>query len=284
MALEAEDDVDEDGAAGDDDANVVSLSKVAPLDPDGTSDDGTGLTDEGREEAFQFAARALADEFGPSIRLKKTPRVLTVEGDLDGAVGDWREVLLGGSGGGGEEDAATLSLEDALDLFSDDDGDDGQDYFDKLMRRDLGDDYMKLVEDDDDDDMDDELLKLFDPAGLDVDLDELTREIGEEEKKVGDGGGYEELVRRLQPSAAIRLVNFLGPGGREYTVLRPLRPILLVGREDPDDYTRRVLLTEEEGREVLPRLARACREELEGAGFFLAGAGEGDEDSEGARP
>ena len=82
---------------------------------------------------------------------------------------------------------------------------------------------------------------------------------------------YDGLVRKLQPSAALKLINFLGPGGREYTILRPLRPILLVGREDPDDYTRRILLTEEERRRILPRLESACREGLEEAGFFLSG-------------
>jgi hypothetical protein len=46
--------------------------------------------------------------------------------------------------------------------------------------------------------------------------------------------------------------------------------MLLLGKEDPVDYTRRILLTDEEMAEVLPRLVSACREGLEKAGFFLA--------------
>jgi hypothetical protein len=82
---------------------------------------------------------------------------------------------------------------------------------------------------------------------------------------------YDQLLQQLKPSAALKLLNFIGPGEKEYTILRPLRPTLLVGKEDPEDYTRRILLTEEEMRVVLPKLESVCREELENAGFFLAG-------------
>lgn len=234
------------------------------------------MGDEDKEEIFQMAARALMDEFGPNIRMKKTPRVLTLEGDLDGVIGDWRNVLLGSSMGGSEGKAAKMSLDEALNEYGeDDDDDDEEDFFDTIMKRDLGPDYMKLV--DDDDDMDEELLKLFDnPEELldDEDsLDVLMENINAQETKFKDST-YDQLVQKLQPSAALKLLNFLGPGGKEYTILRPLRPILLVGKEDPDDYTRRILLTEEEKGVILPRLEDACRKGLEEAGFFLAGSSE----------
>ena len=80
------------------------MSKVASIDPDGDSDDGGCMTrEEDREEVFQFAARALRYEFGPGIRLKKAPRVLMLEGDLDGVIGDWRDVLLGSISKGRDE-------------------------------------------------------------------------------------------------------------------------------------------------------------------------------------
>ena len=44
-----------------------------------------------KEETFQMAARALIR----AIRLKKTPRVLSIEGDFDAVIGDWKEVLSG---------------------------------------------------------------------------------------------------------------------------------------------------------------------------------------------
>jgi len=268
VALEFEDEngaSDEDG----DDASVVNLSKVIPINPDENAGGISFMEEEEKEEVFQMAARALMDEFGPTIRLKKTPRVLTVEGDLDAAIGDWREVLLGNASGG----KADLSFEDAVNVVEDEDEEEEDDFFDQIMKRDLGPDYMKLVDDDDDDDgMDEELLKMFDAEGLDVDEDELEDDIAK--KNDVKAITYEELVRKLKPSAALKLVNFLGPGGKECTILRPLRPILLVGKEDPDDYTRRILLSEEERIEILPRLERACQEELEDAGFYLENSGD----------
>ncbi|KAL9190385.1 hypothetical protein ACHAXT_007596 [Thalassiosira profunda] len=246
-------------------ANVINLSKVIPLSPD---DDGEGsnvMADEEKEEVFQMAARALMDEFGEGIRLKKTPRVLTLEGDIDGAIGDWKKVLLGGAGGGKDK----MSFDEALDAY-DEEEEDEEDFFDTIMKRDLGEDYMKLVEDDDGE-MDDELLKMFDAERLDGDLDDLMDGIAAGESKIADSS-YDELVRQLQPSAALKLLSFVGPGGKEYSILRPLRPILLVGKEDPEDYTRRILLDEEERSKILPRLESACREGLEEAGFFLAGS------------
>ncbi|KAL3808212.1 hypothetical protein ACHAXA_006315 [Cyclostephanos tholiformis] len=304
VALELEDDEDETGEGGGggatttttlvDGKGIVNLSKVVPINPDDEHDAGY-MVEEEKEGIFQMAARALIGEYGQSIRLKRTPRVLTLEGDLDALLGDWREVLLGGGGGGKKKtrdragndgggsgkkgvDGAALSLEDALNVYDDDDDDDDDnndgDYFDKIMRRDLGDDYESLVDgdDDDDDDIDEDLLRLFgDHSSLCVGRRRHLDDINDKEARIVDGG-YDELVRKLQPSAALKLINFLGPGGKEYTILRPLRPILLVGREDPDDYTRRILLTEEERDRILPRLESACRDGLEEAGFFLSGS------------
>jgi hypothetical protein len=284
---------------------VVNLSRVIPINPDDSIHSEYGLPntnniismqDEEKEEIFQLAARALMEEFGPSIRLKRTPRVLTMEGNLDEILGgDWRRVLWGdgtGSRKGGsrnDDDDGKMSLDSMLHLY-DDNGDDyakevdgDEDFFDKIMKRDLGDDYETLV-DDEDSDIDEDLLKLFDDSAdmFDADLSELmdkvkdiTTEVDDDVAEEVDSGdsGYDALIRRLQPSAALRLLNFIGPDGREYTILRPLRPILLVGKEDPDDYTRRILLSEEERARVLPRLEGACREGLEDilSGYNFAG-------------
>ena len=81
---------------------------------------------------------------------------------------------------------------------------------------------------------------------------------------------YDKLIQQLQPSAALKLLNFIGPDGRsEYTILRPLLPILLIGKDDPSDYTRSILLTEDERCNVLPRLENVIRAGLEDAGYFL---------------
>jgi hypothetical protein len=139
VALELEDDALTD-------KGVVNLSKVVPINPnDNDFWEGSEamMRDKEKEEVFQLAARALIDEYGPAIQLKKTPHVLTIEGDMDCVVGDWREALLGG--GRKQDTMVELSIDDALKVYDDEDGDkdkvEGEDYFDTIMRRDLGDDY-----------------------------------------------------------------------------------------------------------------------------------------------
>ena len=278
VALEEEDNDNERSSAGSSEDAVTNLLKVLPINPDDDNSSGGGgaviMKDEEKEEIFQMAARALMDDFGPQIRLKKTPRTLTMEGDLEALIGDWKEVLLGAVSEGGSKD--TVTFEEALAADEEGEDDNEEDFFDTIMKRDLGPDYMKLVDDDDEDEIDGELLKMFSADDLDEDLDDLMDDISTKEDKIKQGS-YEELVQRLQPSAALKLLNFLGPGGKEYTILRPLRPILLVGKEDPDDFTRRILLSEEEREIILPRLENACREGLEEAGYFLSGSNNEDD-------
>ena len=267
VALEIDDSEDgNDDDANADDTTVTNLSKVIPINPENTNEDN--ISEDEKNEIFQMAARALMEEFGSDIRLKKTPRVLTIEGNLEDVIGDWKEVLLGNV-----VDSDKMSFDDALNMFDDDDSDDGKDYFDKIMRRDLGPDYMKLAEEgDDDEEIDEELLKLFDSDSLNKDgdisniLDFLRK--NDDSNNIDDDFGT--LVQQLKPSAALRLLNFMTEDGKEYTILRPVRPMLLLGKEDPEDYTRRILLTDEEMAEVLPRLESVCSEALEKAGFFLA--------------
>jgi len=72
-----------------------------------------------KEEVFQLAARALIDKYGQAISLKKNPSVLTIEGDMDCVVGDWREALLGG--GSKRDTMVELSIDNALNVYDDED-------------------------------------------------------------------------------------------------------------------------------------------------------------------
>jgi len=271
VALEL-DDKDDDGKTSNRGTNTVNLNKVLPINPDFEEEVEGSMTEEEKEEIFQLAARALQTEYGKSIRMKKTPRVLTLEGDLDEIIGNWKDVLLGNNNN--KKKKEDISIDDALNILDDED-DEEEDYFDKIMRRDLGDDYMSLLDDDDDDpELDAELLKLFDNSAIsdEESLDTLLNEIDTQESQYKETT-YNDLVQQLQPSSALKLLNFIGPGDKEYTILKPLRPILLVGKEDPSDYTRRILLTEEERAVILPRLEKSCRDGLEEAGYFLDGSG-----------
>mmetsp|Transcript_20402 Transcript_20402/g.47921 ORF Transcript_20402/g.47921 Transcript_20402/m.47921 type:complete len:390 (+) Transcript_20402:73-1242(+) len=262
VALEGE----ASGINSDDSDDVLGLSKAVPLSPGGEVD-GSVLSLDEKEEVFQLAARALMDEYGESIRLKNTPGVLTVEGSLDEILGDWKSVLLDKMGGGGKE-FSEFSVDDVLDALEDDDEDD---IFDKVMSRDLGENYMDLAEDDDL--LDDEILKLF-SGGPDDDDDDLWNQIKNKDDEIPDDS-YEQMIQKLSPSSTLKLISFIGPCGNDerakYLILRPLRPILLVGREDPDDYSRRILLDKEERETILPRLVESCQQGLEEAGFDLTG-------------
>jgi len=267
VALEIADD-EENGNDNNDDAAVTYLSRVIPINPENTDTDND-IGEEEKNEIFQIAARALMEEFGSGIRLKKTPRVLTIEGNIDEVIGDWKEVLMESTNS--SRDVGKLSFEDALGLF-DDSSNVGEDYFDKIMRRDLGPDYMKLADEDADGEIDEELLKLFDldSVSKDGDMSEVLDFLKNSGSSKSINDDFDNLLQQLKPSAALRLLNFMTEDGKEVTILRPVRPMLLLGKEDPEDYTRRILLTDEEMAEVLPRLESACREGLEKAGFFLA--------------
>lgn len=268
------DDTDENEA-------VTNLATVLPINPDETDVPGCYKIDEElKKEVFEVAARALSEEFGEKIRLKKTPRVLTTTGDLDAAVGDWKDVLLGSS----DEDKGKMrrpDIEEALKILEEDE-DEGEEYFDMIMRRDLGDDYERLLEEEDDsvDGELEEMLKLFDVNAEDMedgDMEQFLKFMNENlsgQEEIDTSKAYDELLKGLKPSAALRLISFIGPDDKQFTILKPLRPLLLVGREDPDDYTRRILLSEEEKRNILPGLERVVKEKLEEAGFFLSGSDE----------
>lgn len=55
-------------------------NKVLPINPDFEEEVEGSMSEEEKEEIFQLAAGALQTEYGKSIRMKKTPRVLTLEG------------------------------------------------------------------------------------------------------------------------------------------------------------------------------------------------------------
>ena len=261
----------------DENAQVTNLAKVLPINPDANEIPGCyKIGDDEKREVFETAARILSDEFGKNIRLKKTPRVLTVQGDLDEIIGDWKEALLGAS----RTEKGRMKrpdIEEALKIL-DEDEEEGEKYFDMIMRRDLGDDYMKLIEDDDND-LDDDILKLFDVNAEDLeegDMEEFLKFMSDsvDHSHFDAKKSFDELLRELKPSAALRLFSFVGPNEKQFTILRPLRPLLLVGKEDPADYTKRILLSEDEKKAILPELERVCKSALEEAGFFLSGSEE----------
>lgn len=65
--------------------------------------------------------------------------------------------------------------------------------------------------------MDAELLKLFDNSAIsdEESLDTLLNEIDTQESQYKETM-YNDLIQQLQPSAALKLLNFIGPDNKEY--------------------------------------------------------------------
>lgn len=232
--------------------------------------DGTILAlnpdDDENGELLEIMAGALAKNLGQDLKLKKTPRVLTIEGDLDQYTKNWKTEIFGGA-----IDAPTLL----------DESDESMDSFLDFMKSELGNQEFEstIAEDfslNDLDDIDPEWRKLFDIPGL-----------GTESQ---DEEGFEQMVKNVfnadetsleapfkaistdleHEGVALKLVGFNFKDGNIYSLVKPLKPYTLVGKKSNDeDDLRFCLLTKAESKLVIPRLQDVCRADLKVLGLEL---------------
>ena len=67
---------------------------------------------------------------------------------------------------------------------------------------------------------------------------------------------------------ALKLISFVFGEGRSYSLVKLLRPYVLVARFVPDESDPRFeLLTPDEEKLILPRLEEACKTDLERVGL-----------------
>jgi hypothetical protein len=249
-------------------AVVVTIEQpdgmVLALDPD----------DEDNAEILEIMAGALAKYLSKDLKLKKTPSVLTIEGDLDHYTKDWQTEILGKP-----IDAATLV----------DDSDDSMESFFAFMKDELGEDEFQQTMDEDFDmndvdDIDPSLREFFEVAGLGTAAGDLE---GMEEIMTGlmslddaslDKSSLEESLEApfkaistdLEHNGiALKLVGFNFRNGNIYSLVKPLKAYTLVGKMSDDDGLRFNLLTKEESKLVIPRLQDVCRADLKKAGLDL---------------
>ena len=214
------------------------------------------------EELMQIMAAQLHEHMGTDLKLQRTPRVLTVGGPLDNYTKNWRETLL-------PQPIA------AKDLMGSDDDDD--DFFHKFMRDELGDkEYEKTIngEDDDDFELTDELMQLFDIPGLSDDDDseamkEFMESILTPEKDFEDAKVSLGLDKLDDEGVALKLISYVFADGKSYSLVKLLRPYVMVGRFVSDENDPRFeLLNADEERFVLPKLEELCKADLESAGLL----------------
>lgn len=235
------------------DLNGVTYSIGTPTDPivAVVTDDASGdkimldADDDSKEEIFQIAAAALVKYIGEDLRLKRTPRILTVEGDLNSYTDKWVQ----------EDRVSTeefLVTEDENDEFLDD-----------FFKDELGPNYEEeFLIDEQSDEEAEMFMNMFSVPGL-----------GTEEY---DEKGIEEMFQEMASGSdlssdaevdntkALPLFPFKGPDDTTYTLVQITQPMLLVGKEDASiDKAQRLLLNAEESAKVLPQVRSEFRDLME---------------------
>lgn len=202
--------------------------------------------DDANEEVFQLAATALTENMGNELRLRRTPRVLTVQGDLKAITGKFLQ----------EKQAEPVQ---AKALIKDEEDDDDA-FFDSFFRRELGEHYEDEFAVANDDIDADELLDLFSVPGLGTEGDNeeairgLIDEIAADDH--AGAGMTDRMVSIANDGAkALPLFPFTSPEGKSYAFVQFKDTPLLVGKEDPKiDKTQRLLLDSNESALLLPRI------------------------------
>jgi hypothetical protein len=221
--------------------------------------------DDENEELMQIMAAQLQEHVGADLKLKRTPRVLTISGPLDQYTKNWETDLL-------PEPVNTDSLLD--------ESDESLEFFQDFMKKELGEkEYLKTMQGadntDNTDELSAELLELFNVPGLGNNKDDAAAmqelfesllDSPEEElaelQKLGDDVTHQGM--------ALKLVSYKLPENKAYSLVQLLQPYALIGKYvQEDDDVRFELLTAAEAKMVVPRLEKVCREDLLKAGLQL---------------
>ena len=213
------------------------------------------------EELVEIMASKLQELVGDDVFLKKTPKILTIAGNLDKYTANWEEELF----------SETADRETLMD-----DSNEGLDFFYDFMRRELGEEEFQktLQESREDPTIDKEILDLFNVPGLgdqanDVEgIQEMLQNMLDEDQD----SQFQDLGEDLEhEGVALKLVGFNFNDGKSYTLVKLLKPFTVVGKyvQDEDDL-RFDLLTPDEEKLVIPRLEKVCQQELEDAGLSLS--------------
>lgn len=249
----------------------VSYGIGVPFDPsvalvieDSTDGSANFLSpdDDENEELMQLMATQLHEHLGKDLQLKRTPRVLTVDGPLNNYTRNWEGQILPRS-----FTAKELMERDEQDTV---------DYFLKFMKEELGEEEFQKTMNGEDEELDDELAALFDIPGLGTSaddekgLEELMKSMLNDDDPEEQWKGLEKFGK-LEGEETLKLVGYIIPGGKSYTLVQLLKPYVIVGRYIQDEVENRFeLLSPEEALIVEPRLAEVCRADLEKSGLSLA--------------
>lgn len=208
-------------------------------------------------ELCEIMAKQLRDQLSPDLELHKTPRVLTIVGDLNNFTKNWKQDLI------------PKPIE-AQEFLENDDEEDDLKFFHDFMRSELGEEeYEKTLNEEPDEELWN-LLHLFEEPKPDIDFDpepaydEFRRQ-----------AGWDQLER---DSLGLKLISYVFKDEKRssYSLIQLFKPFPLVARKvvvnrdsNIEDDTRFELLSAKEEQLVLPKLLDVCRDDLEQAGLSM---------------
>jgi hypothetical protein len=230
---------------------------------------------EEHDELVQIMASQLQELLGDDVFLKRTPKILTISGNLNKYITEhWQDDLF----------RETVSTQDLMD-----DSDEGLDFFYDFMKSQLGErEFQKTLEEcrrqgdknkDEPVTHQEQLLDLFNIPGLgnqqdDVDgLEKMLQELTSS-KDISESESFAKLGEDLEhEGVALKLFGFhFREDGKSYSLVKLLKPFTIVGKyvdnADKDDL-RFDLLTPQEEAIVIPRLEQICKADLEQSGLSL---------------
>ena len=210
-------------------------------------------------EIMEIMAGALQKYLSEDLKLRRTPRVLTVQGNLDNYTKNWQTDLFAGVG---ETVTADALLEDDDDVTIEG--------FIDLMKSVLGEESVEKTLSEDVD-IDDEILKLF---GVDVDEEEETKDPLAEAM----GMDKEDMLKELKDigldpknnGVGLKLCGFKFKDGKFYSVVKPFDQYTVVGKhvKHPNQIVFE-MLTKDEEKILVPKLQEIGQKDLENAGLSL---------------
>lgn len=240
-----------EGTASDDESSQQEQQMNFFLDPD----------EDANLELMIMAADVVEQKYqADGLKLKRTPRTLTLEGDLNVIVGDdegrgeinteWNQI---------RDETSTTILQE---LTRSEDGSDDDEYFDNFFRKELGANYEQgiLENDEQDEEQIQELMKdVFSIPGIGTerDDDEGIKEMLEDLCNGKDLEKANEYTKNDNQNVetAIRLMGFTGPDLKVYSLVKLVQPIVLVAKEDQKlKPGQRMLLTPTEAETMVPLL------------------------------
>lgn len=213
--------------------------------------------DDENEELMQMMADQLQKEIGEDVSLKRTPRVLTISGDLNKYTKDWQSKMFDAV------DTETLM----------DDSDEDIDSFLDFMKKELGEEEVEKALKADPTDIDEETMKLFSIPGFGTDeediegIEKMLEDMFEDPSK-----SFDAIDKDLtNEKVGLKLVGFNFRDGNVYSLVQMMQPFTMVAKQisGENDDIRFELLTPEEGKIVFPRLNEVCESELQKAGLTL---------------